>query len=33
MDKKKLELLIENFLDKPVLRRYEIYLENKCIFF
>lgn len=29
MDKKELELLIENFPDKPVLRRYKTYIENK----
>lgn len=28
MDKKELELLIENFPDKPVLRRYKTYIEN-----
>lgn len=27
--KKELELLIENFPDKPVLRRYKTYIENK----
>ena len=29
MDKKELELLIENFPDKFVLRRYRTYIENK----
>lgn len=32
MDKKELELLIENFSDKPVLRRYKIYIENKDMY-
>lgn len=29
MDKKELELLIENFPEKLVLRRYKTYIENK----